>query len=276
MRIIDAIEKVLKDNGGALTHVQIYNLIKKENLFTFGAKDPCSVVRSKLRKHCYNLDFPSASPVKLFVISDNKSPNKKPVYSLYNSQSKPIRDNVSNVDSSKELLVEEVIHNGYKTHLDNLKLQLLTMIKSEDPAFFEKLVVDLLMKMGYGWNETTAGKAIGGAGDGGIDGVISEDKLGLENIYVQAKRYTNTKVPPKEVRDFAGAMVGEGARKGVFFTTSAFTAPAQTYARAVQGMSITLVDGDMLVDLLIQHEMAIAPIKKYTVYEVDKNFFSND
>lgn len=276
MRIIDAIEKILKDSGKPLTHVQIYNAIKKEGLFSFGAKDPCSVVRSKLRKHCYNLDFPSASPVKIFVILDGDSSNKKPLYTLYNSKSKPPQEEVKDTSSSKELLVEEVIHNGYKTHLGNLKAQLLSMIKSEDPAFFEKLVVDLLMKMGYGWNDTTSGKAIGGAGDGGIDGIISEDKLGLENIYVQAKRYTNAKVPPKEVRDFAGAMAGEGARKGVFFTTSSFTLPAQTYAKTVQGMSITLVDGNLLADLLIQHEMAIAPIKKYTVYEVDKNFFSND
>ncbi len=275
VRIIDAIEKVLKDSAKPLTHVQIFNSIKKNDLFTFGAKDPCSVVRSKLRKHCYNLDFPSASPVKLFIISDQKASNNKPLYSLYNSEVKPSTELETN-NSSNEQLVEEVIHNGYKVHLANLKSQLLTMIKSEDPAFFETLVVDLLLKMGYGWNETTSGRAVGGIGDGGIDGVISVDKLGLENIYVQAKRYTNTKVPAKEVRDFAGAMVGEGARKGVFFTTSDFTKQALSYAMGVQGMSITLVDGALLAELLIQHEMGIAPIKKYTVYEVDKNFFSND
>ena len=122
----------------------------------------------------------------------------------------------------------------------------------------------------------TSGIAVGGAGDGGIDGIISEDKLGLESIYVQAKRYTKTKVPPKDVRDFAGAIVGEGARKGVFFTTSEFTPQAQAYAKSVQGMAITLVNGNMLADLLIQHKMGIAPVKQYTVYEVDKNFFSND
>jgi len=275
LRIIDAIERVLIDSAKPLTHVQIYNAIRKKGIYSFGAKDPCAVVRSKLRKHCYNLDFPSASPVKLFVILKEKSANKKALYGLYNPDVKhPQKFDLGS--SPKEQLIEEVIHNGYKEHVTNLKKHLLTIIKSENPAFFEKLVVDLLLKMGYGWNETTSGIAVGGAGDGGIDGIISEDKLGLESIYVQAKRYTKTKVPPKDVRDFAGAIVGEGARKGVFFTTSEFTPQAQAYAKSVQGMAITLVNGNMLADLLIQHKMGIAPVKQYTVYEVDKNFFSND
>ena len=227
-----------------------------------------------MRKHCHGLDFPSSSPVKLFIIAQQRSSHKKPLYELYEDESNTQEVNIG-FPSSDEQLVEEVIHEAYKKHYDGLKNQLLGMIKSQNPAFFEKLVVDLLLKMGYGWNQTTSGRITGGAGDGGIDG-ISEDKLGLDNIYIQAKRYDSTKIPPKEVRDFAGAMLGEGARKGVFFTTSEFSKQAVKYANEVQGLSITLVDGEFLAELLVQHEMGIAPLKKYTVYEVDKNFFNED
>jgi restriction system protein len=276
MRIVDAIMQVLKECDKPLTHVQIYNLIKKDNVYIFGARDPQSVVRSKLRKHCYGLDFPSASPVKYFKIAQNTSEKAKPSYSLHVSEDSPTKQSVSEKTNSNEQLVEEIIHNSYNKHIFNLKAQLLSMIKSEDPAFFEQLVVNLLLKMGYGWNKTTSGKIIGGAGDEGIDGIVSEDKLCLETIYIQAKRYSNQSVPPREVRDFIGAMALKGARKGVFFTTSKFTKQANQHAADMQGMRITLVDGELLADLLVQHEMAIAPIKSYTVYEVDKNFFSVD
>lgn len=276
MRIIDAIEHVLKDRNGPMSHMQIYDAIVNGNLFSFGAKDPSSVVRSKLRKHCLGLDFPSASPVKLFVITDKKSTNKKPLYDLISKRNLDVVTQKNDSANNGELLVEEVIHRSYKQHLSNLKIQLLNMIKSENPAFFETLVVNLLLKMGYGWNETTSGKIIGGAGDEGIDGIISEDKLGLEKIYIQAKRYSSMKVPPREIRDFIGAMVLKGARKGVFFTTSEFSAQACRHAKEAQGMTITLVNGEMLSELLVQHKMGIAAVQKYTVYEVDKNFFTED
>ena len=276
MRIIDAIAHVLKANSEPMTHMQIYDTILKDGLFSFGAKDPSSVVRSKLRKHCLGLDFPSASPVKLFMISNKKTVNQKPLYGLISKQEVDVLTGKSESVNNSELLVEEVIHRSYKQHISNLKKQLLNIIKSENPAFFETLVVDLLLKMGYGWNETTSGKIIGGAGDEGIDGIISEDKLGLENIYIQAKRYNSMKVPPREIRDFIGAMVLKGARKGVFFTTSEFSIQARKHAKEAQGMTITLVNGELLSELLVQHEMGIAAVQRYTVYEVDKNFFTED
>lgn len=276
MRIVDAISEVLRASKKPLSHIQIYNLIKKDNLYSFGAKDPQSVVRNKLRKHCFGLDFPSASPVKIFKLSDENGINRKPLYELYVKSDSLKSDYDVSIETPAELLVEEVIHNSHKKHLINLKKQLLLSIKSKDPAFFEKLVVDLLLKMGYGWDDSTSGKTIGGSGDDGIDGIISEDKLGLENIYIQAKRYASNKVPPREIRDFIGAMTILGARKGVFFTTSEFTAQAAKHANDAQGMSITLVDGKFLSELLVQYEMGIATLKSYIVYEVDKNFFSDD
>jgi restriction system protein len=276
MRIVDAITNILESHGKPMGHIQIHNEIKTRNLFSFGAKDPISVVRSQIRKHCFGLDFPSASPKKLFTIVDNKSSTGKPLYYLLDKKENIKNEKVEATNPCSELLTEEIIHNNYLIHLTNLKQQLLGIIKSEDPALFEKLVVDLLLKMGYGWNETTSGKVVGGSGDEGIDGIISEDKLGLENIYIQAKRYSTIKVPPIEVRDFIGTMTIQGARKGVFFTTSDFTKQARKHAKDAQGMSITLVDGDLLSDLLVQHEMGIAKVQNYTVYEVDKNFFTDE
>lgn len=276
MRIVDAITNVLESHGKPMGHIQIYNEIKKQKLFSFGAKDPISVVRSQIRKHCFGLNFPSASPKKLFIVVDNKSGTGKPLYYLLGKKENIKSEKIEAINSCSELLTEEIIHNNHSIHLTNLKQQLLGIIKSEDPALFEKLVVDLLLKMGYGWNETTSGQVVGGRGDEGIDGIISEDKLGLENIYIQAKRYSTIKVPPIEVRDFIGTMTIKGARKGVFFTTSDFTKQARKHAKDAQGMSITLVDGDLLSDLLVQHEMGIAKVQNYTVYEVDKNFFTDD
>lgn len=275
MRIIDAITEVLKESGKPMGHLQIYHAIKKRQLFSFGAKDPISVVRSQIRKHCFGLDFPSASPKKFFIMTEGKTTSTKPLYFLI-GENKLKNRVVETIEECSELLAEEAIHKNYLQHLINLKQQLLGIIKSEDPAFFEKLVVDLLLKMGYGWNKTTSGQVVGGRADEGIDGIISQDKLGLENIYIQAKRYSAMKVPPSEVRDFIGTMTIKGARKGVFFTTSDFTKQARKHAQDAQGMSITLVDGNLLSDLLVQHEMGIAKVEKYIVYEVDKNFFADD
>ena len=153
-----------------------------------------------------------------------------------------------------------------------IKSQLLDQINSSDPAFFERLVIELLLYMGYGWDKKLAGRVTGGAGDEGIDGIISEDKLGLENIYIQAKRYKN-KVPPSEIRDFIGAMAIKGARKGVFFASSDFSEQAKNSAEKAQNMNITLINGTQLSEYLVQYEMGIAVVSDYKVYEIDKNFF---
>ncbi|EAU5644739.1 restriction endonuclease, partial [Salmonella enterica] len=177
MTIIEAIVNVLKEHGKPLAHKDIYDCIINKNYYSFGAKDPVAVVRGEIRKHCYGIDFPSASPRKIFI--EVKSIGQsKPLYDLWQGQ-------LSNASSlkiektTKDQLPEEIIHSKYIEHIDNIKSQLLDAINSSDPAFFERLVVTLLLKMGYGWNESEAGKVVGGAGDEGIDGVINEDKLGL-------------------------------------------------------------------------------------------------
>ena len=273
MTIVEAIHHVLKEAKTPLGHKEIYNRIIKEELYRFGAKDPVSVVRSKIRKHCYGVDFPSASPKKLFVESVINGGGTKAQYEIWEGHEfVPL----NRVPKGDDALVEEVLHQKHKEHIRSIREQLLDCIKCSDPAFFERLVVNLLLKMGYGWDEKVSGRVTGGVGDGGIDGIVSEDKLGLEKIYVQAKRYAINKVPSNEIRDFIGAMVINGARKGVFFTSSDFSVQGIDHASKAQKMNITLVNGTELCDLLVQNQMGIAKIAEYPIYSIDKNFFSED
>lgn len=271
MTIIEAIVSVLKERGKPLSPKDIYNLILDGNYYSFGAKDPLAVVRGEIRKHCYGVDFPSASPRKIFVEVKTAS-QSKPLYELWHGQlSNTISLNVEK--RTKDHLPEEIIHEKYFEHINSIKSQLLDAINSSDPAFFERLVVTLLLRMGYGWHASEAGKVVGGAGDEGIDGIINEDKLGLEKIYIQAKRYNSKKVPPSEIREFIGSMNQKGAHKGVFFSSSCFTEQAINSAEKAQGMNITLVDGSQLCEYLVQNGMGIAKVSTYELFEIDKNFF---
>jgi restriction system protein len=269
--IIEAIVNILREQGKALSHKEIYDHIIRKNYYSFGAKDPVSVVRGEIRKHCYGIDFPSASPRKIFV-EVKLVGQSKPLYGIWSGQSS-IRETIKNGKESKEKLPEEIIHEKYLEHRESLKGELLDAINSSDPVFFEQLVVNLLLKMGYGWHESHAGKVVGGAGDEGIDGIINEDKLGLEKIYIQAKRYNSKKVPPSEIREFIGSMNQKGAHKGVFFSSSCFTEQAINSAGKAQGMNITLVDGEDLCEYLVQNGMGVAKVSTYEIFEIDKNFF---
>lgn len=275
--ITDAITKVIKKEKKPLSHKDIYEKILDQKLYIFGAKDPVNVVRSKLRKHCYGLNFPSASPKKLFIQTNGNSSSRNALYGVwdgvYNSS---IELTVKKGSTKVDLLPEEKVDKAHAEHLKSVSNQLLEYIKLSDPEFFETLVVKLLLKMGYGWDQKLAGQVVGGAGDGGIDGIINEDKLGLEKIYIQAKRYKNNKVTPSDIRDFIGAMAIKGARKGVFFTSSTFTQQAIEHSHDAQNMTITLVNGNYLTDLLVQYELGLAMVKSYKLFEVDKNFFSID
>lgn len=271
MTIIEAIIRVLKECGAPLSPRDIYNIIVEKAYYSFGAKDPLAVVRGEIRKHCYGVDFPSASPRKIFVQVDSPI-QSKPLYELWHGQStSTFSSGVEKV--KKDHLPEEIIHEKYFEHINSIKSQLLDAINSSDPAFFEHLVVTLLLKMGYGWHESEAGKVVGGAGDEGIDGIINEDKLGLEKIYIQAKRYNSKKVPPSEIREFIGSMNQKGAHKGVFFSSSCFTEQAINSAEKAQGMNITLVDGRQLCEYLVQNGMGVAKVSVYELFEIDKNFF---
>lgn len=154
-----------------------------------------------------------------------------------------------------------------------LASELLDAVKQAPPEFFERLVVDLLQRMGYGWVEE-AGRVIGKTGDGGIDGEIEEDPLGLDVVYLQAKRWSGP-VPRPELQKFHGALAGRKARKGVFITTSSFTQAAREFAESVD-FRIVLMDGEQLVRTMIAHDVGVATRHTWVLKELDKDYFPHD
>jgi len=158
---------------------------------------------------------------------------------------------------------------------DALAAELISTIKSCDPEFFERLVVKLLLKMGYGGSRQEAGQAVGRSGDGGIDGIINEDRLGLDAIYIQAKRWEGS-VGEGPVRDFKGALDAKGAHKGVFITTSTFTPAAIEAARTSRSYRIVLIDGARLAQLMIEHDLGVSVAATYQLKRLDSDFFSED
>ena len=142
------------------------------------------------------------------------------------------------------------------------------------PIFFEQLVVQLLLKMGYGGSRQEAGKAVGRSGDGGIDGVINEDRLGLDAIYIQAKRWEGSVGRP-EIQKFVGALHGQRANKGVFITTSHFTSDAVEYAGNIQN-KVVLIDGKRLAELMIEFNLGVSVFEAYEIKKIDGDFFSEE
>jgi restriction system protein len=178
-------------------------------------------------------------------------------------------------EEDRELFTpEEAIESAYQKLRKNLTADLIQMVKKVSPSFFEKLVVDLLLKMGYGGTRKDAGEAIGKSGDEGIDGIIKEDRLGLDVVYVQAKRWENPVSRP-EIQKFAGALQGQKARKGIFITTSSFTKDAAEYAARIEN-KIVLIDGEELANLMIDHGIGVATAASYEIRRVDQDYFTED
>ena len=169
---------------------------------------------------------------------------------------------------------DDLMEDGHRQLRAALAADLRERIAAMAPAAFEQLVVDLLTAMGYGGPQEDAGLVVGGGGDEGIDGVIKEDRLGLETIYIQAKRWQGTVGRP-DIQRFAGALQGQRARKGVFITTSSFTREAQAYAAAIQ-TTIVLVDGAQLAELMIDHDVAVTRVKAYEIKRVDSDYFASE
>lgn len=171
-----------------------------------------------------------------------------------------------------ETTPEEALETAYKSLRDSLVSELLLQLKTSSPTLFEKIVVELLVKMGYGGSRHDAGKAIGRSGDEGIDGIIKEDRLGLDIIYIQAKRWEGTVGRP-EVQKFAGALQGQRARKGILITTSNFSREARDYASRIEN-KIVLIDGDQLAQLMIDHGLGVSPMANYEVRKIDSDYFT--
>ena len=180
----------------------------------------------------------------------------------------------TNEDDQAEINPAEALENAYQEIQKTLAFDLLQTIKDCTPAFFERLVIDVLIKMGYGGSRREAGQAMGKAGDGGIDGIIKEDKLGLDIIYIQAKRWEGSVGRP-EIQKFAGALQGQRARKGIFITTSSFTKDALDYVLNIDS-KIILIDGERLAELMIENNVGVSSIGAYEIKKIDSDYFFDE
>ena len=181
-------------------------------------------------------------------------------------------------DAAEELTPDEQIRQGYEQHRAAIAGELLGRIQSASPQFFEKLVIDLLVKMGYGGSRVDAAQVVGKSGDGGIDGVIKEDALGLGSIYVQAKRWgRDSTVGRPDIQQFVGAVHGvQSAGKGVFITTTKFSEDARRYAAGMKNPVIILIDGPRLAQLLIQYEVGIKVIDVVKLVRIDEDYLTEE
>jgi len=166
---------------------------------------------------------------------------------------------------------EEIFEKAYQELRGSLADELLAQIKINSPEFFENLVVKLLVRMGYGGSIKDAGQALGRCGDEGIDGIIKEDKLGLDVIYIQAKRWQGSVGRP-EIQKFVGALHGQRAKKGVFITTGAFTKDAEQYVSTIDP-KVVLIDGNRLVELMIDYNLGVSAVDTYEIKKIDSDFF---
>jgi len=186
-------------------------------------------------------------------------------------KSSQVEEDEDGFEELEEYTPEDLIEMGYKNYIDSLANELLDKVKESPWEFFEDLVVDLLVKMGYGGSIKDAGRSIGGVGDEGIDGVIKQDILGLDVIYIQAKKWENTITRP-EVQKFAGALQGMNAVKGVFITTSNFSNNAKDYAESITS-KVILINGEELAKLMIEHGVGVSVKSLYQIKDIDNDYF---
>jgi len=182
--------------------------------------------------------------------------------------------NVISEETESNITPEESIEFGFQKLKNSVSEDIINKIKECSSNFFEKLVVELLVKMGYGGTLKEAGQVLGKSGDGGIAGIIKEDKLGLDVIYIQAKRWENVIGRP-EIQKFAGALLGQKAKKGIFITTSWFTNDALDFVKNLDS-KIVLIDGEMLTDLMIEYNLGVSTYKIYELKRIDNDYFVED
>lgn len=177
-------------------------------------------------------------------------------------------------DETESRTPQEKLEAAYETLREKLASELVAQLKAASPSFFEKVVIEVLVKMGYGGSRKDAGQAIGRSGDEGIDGIIKEDRLGLDIIYIQAKKWESTVSRP-EIQKFAGALQGKRARKGVFITTSDFSPGAETFAASID-TKIVLIGGKLLAQLMIDFDVGVATEATYELKRLDMDYFTEN
>lgn len=208
-------------------------------------------------------------PVKI----DNEFLRRYPSYMEFVKKAQPEKAEAQEIAESPAT-PEELLESSYRSLRDALADELLERVKACSFQFFERLVVDLLLAMGYGGSRADAGKRVGRTGDGGIDGIINEDKLGLDIVCLQAKRWENTVGRP-DVQKFAGSMEGHRAKKGVLLTTSIFSEDAKEYVNRIE-RKIVLIDGRQLAQLMIDHGIGVETDHTYVIKKLDLDYFDEE
>jgi restriction system protein len=205
---------------------------------------------------------------------DMKFLEKYPEYLTFRNAGKNKKDKQETEEIVFESTPEELLESGYRQLRSALAGELLQQVKAASPAFFERMVVELLLRMGYGGTREDAGQVVGKSGDGGIDGIIKEDRLGLDVIYIQAKRWEGD-VGSSEIRNFIGALSVHKASKGVFITTSSFNKNARETAAKVNS-KIVLIDGPMLAELMMDFGLGVSMVNTYEIKRIDSDYFEED
>lgn len=242
--------------GWAMTFLTKAGLIKKVEKFTYQATEAAEPFLKKYPNSFSDKDLKS---IKGYEAAWEKNIAKEP---------KEISTTVSTATP------EDLIGNAINQLSDTLRTDLLEQLLAVDPFRFEQIVIDLLFGMGYGGSREEAAKVTKKTGDEGIDGIINEDRLGLDVIYVQAKRWKNAVGRP-DVQGFVGALAGKQAQKGVFITTSSFTADAIQFARGLS-QKVILIDGTRLADLMIEHDIGVSTTRTISLKRIDTDYFEEN
>lgn len=215
------------------------------------------------------------------ITLENNPQNIDMNYLMQFSEYEEFRKRTKSIDEKEEdqeedpgkLTPEEALESAFQKIKSDLSDELLEYVLKSSPGFFEKLVVEILVEMGYGGTQRDAARAVGQSGDEGIDGIIDEDRLGLDSIYIQAKRWQkDAKIGRPQIQTFVGALQGKRAKKGVFITTASFTNQAREYATGIDS-NIVLIDGLRLVDLMIDFGVGVTTRTMYEIKELDTDYF---
>lgn len=244
--------------GWARTYLKKAGLLESPKRATFRITDK-------------GIEILNSKPTKINIAYLKELPKFKEWQDDYTSKEKNEVKIEDETEITSDKTPQELLDYSFQKLKSELSIELLEIVKNCSAEFFENLVIDLLVKMGYGGSKREAGKAVGKSGDGGIDGIINEDKLGLDKIYIQAKKWENV-VPIKEIRDFAGALLGQKAKKGIFIATSYFPKSAYEYASSIEH-NIILIDGKKLTELMIDNNIGLSIQTKYEVKKIDTDYF---
>ncbi len=261
----------LLPSGGQFT---LYNRVGWARTYMAKAGLLEKIGRGRFRITERGLELLKENPVRINVGLLNRYPE---FVSFHKSSSSPGRAPEPVVGHNTNLAQQtpqELLEESYQALREQTASDLLERIQKASPRFFEKLVIDLLVKMGYGGSRADAGQAIGKPGDDGIDGIIKEDRLGLDLVYVQAKRWKDTISRPA-IQSFAGSLEGNRARKGVFITTSRFSSDAREYVTRIE-KKIILIDGEQLADLSLEFGIGVEPVSTYTIQRIDSDYFEEE